>query len=149
VLLNISGPGMRRTIPIAIPEGVDLASGMMEPARVRPVFVGAHWQLQTLGLSGQIRPAEVEVVETGALEIGGATRTAYRAAFRTESETGALREHEIWYDREGVALKQTFGAMGVELVLTRRGRFVPADEVLERLFGRPAAGARERIEETP
>jgi hypothetical protein len=152
LLLNFRNApeGTPSTRPFPLPEGADLSSDLMSPARIRPVFVGARWQLQTVGLSGEIRSAGVEVVEEAEAEFGGTTRTAYRAVVRVETATGSFRELEVWYDREGRALRQTVWIGPFEAVFERLERFVPDEEAIARLLARDrAADAPARAEEAP
>jgi len=116
------------TKAVRIPEGADLSSGLMDSARVRPLFVGAKWQIQSVGLSGDVSLAEVEAVERTTIEIGGRSVPCFRALVRVEAATGFFKEFDMWFDLEGRALKQVIPAGPIEIVLTRRGRFVPTDD---------------------
>jgi hypothetical protein len=149
LLVNLEGvpENVRKTRAVRVPEGVDLSAGVMAPAKRRPVVVGARWQLQSVGLSDEIRIAEVRVVEKTVRTIGGMRQTAYRAVMRTETATGRYREYDAWYDREGRALKQTLPVGPIELTLERRQRFVPDDDQIRRLVERDRADTKVRTEE--
>jgi hypothetical protein len=120
--------GTPTTKAFRIPEGADLSSGLMDSARVSPVFVGAAWTLQTVNLSGEVTSSKVEVVEKTQLELGGARFAAFRAVTRQETATGRFVEYNIWFDPDGRALKHVIPAGPIEIVLERRERFVPRDE---------------------
>jgi hypothetical protein len=119
-----------KTHPMRIPEGGELSSGIMDPARVRPVSLGARWQLQSVGLSGEPTVCEVEVVEQLQLEVDGRFLTAFRTVTKVETATGRFTELNTWFDRSGRALKQEVPLGPLTIVLERLERFVPSDEDL-------------------
>lgn len=112
---------------IRLPPGADLSSGLMDPARTKALHVGARWRTRSVGLSGELVSAEVEVVERGRVEIAGVACEGFRAVTRPGGRSLAQSGLSTWYDLEGRALRQEL-AFGPMLVTLDRLERLPATE---------------------
>jgi len=112
---------------IRLPPGADLSAGLMDAAGASPLHVGARWTTHSVGLSGELVAAEVEVVERTQVAVAGVNTSGFRAVTRVRGALPQRRELSTWYDMEGRALKQEIPLGPMTLEIERLER-LPAGE---------------------
>jgi len=129
----VTGNFLREPIPVT--KNMDLSAGLMPPAPVKIMYVGARWKTAVVNpFTRELQPAEVEVVEEGRVPMSGPVMWGFRAVTRVEKETGqTVEQSSTWYDLESKALMQSRKLLGVELVLERVSRLPGSDEEWEKM----------------
>jgi hypothetical protein len=129
----VTGNFLREPIPVT--KNMNLSAGLMPPAPVKIMYVGARWKTAVVNpFTRELQPAEVEVVEEDRVPMPGPVMWGYRAVTRVEKETGqTVEQSSTWYDLEGKALMQSRKLLGVELVLERVSRLPGSDDEWEKM----------------
>jgi hypothetical protein len=129
----VTGNFLREPIPVT--KNMNLSAGLMPPAPVKIMYVGARWKAAVVNpFTRELQPAEVEVVEEDRVPMGGPVMWGFRAVTRVEKETGrTVEQSSTWYDLEGKALMQSRKLLGVELVLERVSRLPGSDDEWEKM----------------
>jgi len=129
----VTGNFLREPIPVT--KNMNLSAGLMPPAPVKIMYVGARWKTAVVNpFTRELKPAEVEVVEEDRVPMPGPVMWGFRAVTRVEKETGqTVEQSSTWYDLEGKALMQSRKLLGVELVLERVSRLPGSEDEWEKM----------------